>query len=528
MVTLREERPRVTVQLELEKRRCGLGVRGSDACSRLSAAISSPLACGTIRPASIWAASAQLARTKSTIDRRVTSGRSSRDTKLPKKTIFRTAPELRAARLAVTTPSTSMRTRSPASASASRRSPSREHPRLEVDRRQEGAGPDPRARRRAGRSARRGGSARAPRRSCARADRPTPPRDATPTSHRRRAAAPRRRSRRRCGLPSSSQKRMSCSITRECSWPERAMSTRWPVVGEVSGHASRLRSSYAVALRQRAHHQIAAGRRHRDRVRAVRASRRALARAPLLRREAAPLGARAREPRTRRSRPPRPRRLHRRRRRARGNRAPRPRPARRRRSRSPSPTSTRAAVSGSILASELAADARAAGITQLMATVCGDNPRILALLQRLGSLDIELARGRARARRRALARAYHRGRVHRPRRDRPRRASCADGARRRARSRRCARSHLVRRSSPAGRDQHPARPGRRGRGAQDPESGHPRGRLLRRPGLRELRRGRRATRSSWATATSSTTQVESGTGRTPASRSSQRSPRALG
>jgi protein lysine acetyltransferase len=42
---------------------------------------------------------------------------------------------------------------------------------------------------------------------------------------------------------------------------------------------------------------------------------------------------------------------------------------------------------GSILASELAADARAAGITQLMATVCGDNPRIVALLQRLGSID---------------------------------------------------------------------------------------------------------------------------------------------
>jgi ribosomal protein S18 acetylase RimI-like enzyme len=50
---------------------------------------------------------------------------------------------------------------------------------------------------------------------------------------------------------------------------------------------------------------------------------------------------------------------------------------------------------GSILASELAADARAAGITQLMATVCGDNPRILALLQRLGSLHTRW-RGRER------------------------------------------------------------------------------------------------------------------------------------
>lgn len=42
---------------------------------------------------------------------------------------------------------------------------------------------------------------------------------------------------------------------------------------------------------------------------------------------------------------------------------------------------------GSVLAGELAADARAAGITRLTATVCGDNPRMIALLQRLGSLD---------------------------------------------------------------------------------------------------------------------------------------------
>lgn len=43
---------------------------------------------------------------------------------------------------------------------------------------------------------------------------------------------------------------------------------------------------------------------------------------------------------------------------------------------------------GSTLARELAADARAAGITQLTATVCGDNPRVVALLRRLGrSLD---------------------------------------------------------------------------------------------------------------------------------------------
>jgi ribosomal protein S18 acetylase RimI-like enzyme len=43
---------------------------------------------------------------------------------------------------------------------------------------------------------------------------------------------------------------------------------------------------------------------------------------------------------------------------------------------------------GSILAGELAADARAAGITQLTATVCGDNPRVVALIKRLGSLEM--------------------------------------------------------------------------------------------------------------------------------------------
>jgi ribosomal protein S18 acetylase RimI-like enzyme len=43
---------------------------------------------------------------------------------------------------------------------------------------------------------------------------------------------------------------------------------------------------------------------------------------------------------------------------------------------------------GSVLASELAADARAAGITHLTATVCGDNPRVVALIKRLGSLDV--------------------------------------------------------------------------------------------------------------------------------------------
>ena len=43
---------------------------------------------------------------------------------------------------------------------------------------------------------------------------------------------------------------------------------------------------------------------------------------------------------------------------------------------------------GSILAGELAADARAAGITELVATVCGDNPRVVALIKRLGSVQM--------------------------------------------------------------------------------------------------------------------------------------------
>jgi GNAT superfamily N-acetyltransferase len=40
---------------------------------------------------------------------------------------------------------------------------------------------------------------------------------------------------------------------------------------------------------------------------------------------------------------------------------------------------------GSILGRELAADARAAGVTHLVATVCGDNPSVVALMRRLGS-----------------------------------------------------------------------------------------------------------------------------------------------
>jgi GNAT superfamily N-acetyltransferase len=43
---------------------------------------------------------------------------------------------------------------------------------------------------------------------------------------------------------------------------------------------------------------------------------------------------------------------------------------------------------GSVLARELAADARAAGIAELVATVCGDNPRVLALIERLGAVQM--------------------------------------------------------------------------------------------------------------------------------------------
>jgi RimJ/RimL family protein N-acetyltransferase len=50
---------------------------------------------------------------------------------------------------------------------------------------------------------------------------------------------------------------------------------------------------------------------------------------------------------------------------------------------------------GSTLANELAADARAAGITRLTATVCGDNPRVIALIKRLGAFDMSF-RGRER------------------------------------------------------------------------------------------------------------------------------------
>jgi GNAT superfamily N-acetyltransferase len=49
---------------------------------------------------------------------------------------------------------------------------------------------------------------------------------------------------------------------------------------------------------------------------------------------------------------------------------------------------------GSILARELAADARAAGITELVGTVCGDNPSMVSILRRIGrSLDLTWSGG---------------------------------------------------------------------------------------------------------------------------------------
>ena len=40
---------------------------------------------------------------------------------------------------------------------------------------------------------------------------------------------------------------------------------------------------------------------------------------------------------------------------------------------------------GTVLTRELAADARAAGVTELVATVCGDNPRAVSLLARVAN-----------------------------------------------------------------------------------------------------------------------------------------------
>jgi ribosomal protein S18 acetylase RimI-like enzyme len=51
---------------------------------------------------------------------------------------------------------------------------------------------------------------------------------------------------------------------------------------------------------------------------------------------------------------------------------------------------------GSILARELAADARAAGIKELVATVCGDNPRSISLLKSVAESLRMTWRGRER------------------------------------------------------------------------------------------------------------------------------------
>jgi ribosomal protein S18 acetylase RimI-like enzyme len=49
---------------------------------------------------------------------------------------------------------------------------------------------------------------------------------------------------------------------------------------------------------------------------------------------------------------------------------------------------------GTILTRELAADARAAGVTELVATVCGDNPRAVSLLARVAqSLQVRWRSG---------------------------------------------------------------------------------------------------------------------------------------
>ena len=162
---------------------------------------------------------------------------------------------------------------------------------------------------------------------------------------------------------------------------------------------------------------------------------------------------------------------------------------------------------------------------ELMATVCGDNPRIVALLQRLGSIDVTLARRRARVRRRA-ERSPTRTiaqRVHGPRRDRAGRAPRTHRARR-FRPRRRAGADLVRRSSSPGCDQHHARARRRAGGAANPGSRHSRRRVLRRRGVRELGRRRAAAARARLPQRHPLRAAASATGRMPAFRSSGRNP----
>ena len=108
---------------------------------------------------------------------------------------------------------------------------------------------------------------------------------------------------------------------------------------------------------------------------------------------------RARRARTRGRRASRPGRVRRRRSVARRYGPARPRRHDRPRSRSRSPTPTRDAGSARSSAEQLAADARAAGITELVATVCGDNPAVVSLLRAgRGLAARQLAGPRARVR----------------------------------------------------------------------------------------------------------------------------------
>ena len=353
---------------------------------RLNAAISSPLACGMMSPASICAASAQLTRTKSTSDRRVTSGRSSRETKLPKKT-----------------------TRSTSSGdwSASRAVTADEHEHANIE-----TGPPPTARMTAS-------STRVSRSTDAELGQAAigEPRADPVVAHDR--VRPRELLVEATGerivplllevrhpLRAEDDRRAGADgrvrdarTTRElaepdvlihdpqCPWPERAMSTRWPVTGKFRAtpcvYARHMQSRYLNGLTIRALRDgdtetVAAlfarlGERSRE--------RRFCGAKPRL--SDVELATLARVDRDRHvlvgyvdgdSEPAGIARLV----------------------RDGDSAEIAFAVAdahqsrgiGSVLAGELAADARAAGITQLTATVCGDNPRVIALLERLGSLDM--------------------------------------------------------------------------------------------------------------------------------------------
>ena len=131
---------------------------------------------------------------------------------------------------------------------------------------------------------------------------------------------------------------------------------------------------------------------------------------PLLRREATPVRGGARESRSRGRESPRPRRLRRPRSRAGRYRAPRPRGATAEIAFAVADAHQGKRV-GTILAGALAADARAAGIVELVATVCGDNPRVARADQAARFSTDDVARRRARARRRPRALAPRQART---------------------------------------------------------------------------------------------------------------------